>query len=937
MFRAGVAIDSTARRLGSASAAFAGAASSASASGAVGLSPDVYGSRPLLRGPDRRRGVALVLGLLGVCLVTVLLLLGQARSSPGVRSSSARHGWSALPVGARAAVSRGLGADQQSFFASRSASGVVSLRNPAQRLRVSFSDGGTTVVGPRGLRVGLSSLALGRAGSLQSPRLGAASLRQNRITYSSPAVGEWFANGPLGVEQGFTLTHRPTGSGPLKISQAFSGNATARVDADARGVTFTSHAGGLRYDDLLVTDATGARVPARLSIAGHRLVTTIHDARAVYPLRVDPTLQQTAELTASDGAANDEFGISVAVSGSTIVVGAYGRNSFQGAAYVFVEPAGGWGSATPTQAKLTASDGAAFDAFGFSVAVSADGSTVVAGARNATVGGNAGQGTAYVFSRPAGGWGSATPTQSKLTASDGAAGDNLGFSVAVSGDGTTVVAGAPNATVGANAVQGAAYVFAEPGGGWTDAIETAKLTASDGAVGSRLGTSVGVSADGSTVVAGAYGTTIGSNSFQGAAYVFVKPAGAWGSAAPTQAKLTASDGAPDDRLGRSVGVSGDGSTVVAGAPLATVGANFEGGAAYVFVRPGGGWVDRTEVAKLTASDGAAGDFLGSAAAVSADGSTVVAGAPNVTVGSNAAQGAAYVFVEPVGGWGSATPTQSKLTASDGAEGDRLGSSVGVSGVGSTVVTGSPLHNSDQGAALVFTGASTATALASSANPASVGGQVTYTATVNPVPDGGTVAFADGGTTIAGCGTAAVNTSSGTATCQATYTATGSHPITASYSGDSNYLASNSTTLIQTVTAAPTGPTGSTGSPPPSNAFKITSESGSSNGTITLDVELPGAGTVDVLGTHEDVSGAIASVLEPGGHRFDWGRDTVNATAPGTIKIKLKPGRDAKKLLARHHHHGWALKVSVWVTYTPTGGHARSEEVYVGVLKAKQHY
>ena len=91
-------------------------------------------------------------------------------------------------------------------------------------------------------------------------------------------------------------------------------------------------------------------------------------------------MTQTAKLTASDGAAGDDFGSSVSISGNTVVVGArcHGRrNSHQGAAYVFTEPGSGWANMTQT-AKLTASDGAADDDFGYSVSIS--GNTVVVGA-----------------------------------------------------------------------------------------------------------------------------------------------------------------------------------------------------------------------------------------------------------------------------------------------------------------------------------------------------------------------------------------------------------------------------------------------------------------------------------------------------------------------------------------------------------------------------
>ncbi|MCP4373695.1 MAG: hypothetical protein GY797_37180, partial [Deltaproteobacteria bacterium] len=144
----------------------------------------------------------------------------------------------------------------------------------------------------------------------------------------------------------------------------------------------------LTYDQLHVTDAAGKTIPARLEL--HHSLSTIHhspftirilvfDKDALYPLTIDPWVQ-TAKLTASDGAAYDRFGYSVAVSENTVVVGAQGDadNGIEtGAAYVFVKPGSGWAD-MPQTAKLTASDGAAGDHFGYSVAVSGD--TVVAGA-----------------------------------------------------------------------------------------------------------------------------------------------------------------------------------------------------------------------------------------------------------------------------------------------------------------------------------------------------------------------------------------------------------------------------------------------------------------------------------------------------------------------------------------------------------------------------
>jgi hypothetical protein len=309
------------------------------------------------------------------------------------------------------------------------------------------------------------------------------------------------------------------------------------------------------------------------------------------------------------------------------------------------------------QAELTASDGGG--QLGLSVAVSSDGTTIVAGAPGSTIGSNSGQGAAYVFVMPEGGWANMTQTAT-LTASDGASDDGLGASVGVTSDDSTIVVGAVDATIGSNTGQGAAYVFVRPEGGWANMTQNAKLTASDGASSDNLGWSAGVSSDGSTIVAGAwqYG-----NGGPGAAYVFVRPEGGWANMTQN-AKLTASNGGWPDLLGYSVGISGDGGTIVAGARVG-----------YVFVRPGGGWANMTQTATLTASACSTADAVG----VSSDGTTIVAGCIYTPP-----SGAAYVFVRPAAGWSNPTQT-AKLTAPEGGFSTEFGSSLGTSTDGSTIV------------------------------------------------------------------------------------------------------------------------------------------------------------------------------------------------------------------------------------------------------------
>jgi len=378
--------------------------------------------------------------------------------------------------------------------------------------------------------------------------------------------------------------------------------------------------------------------------------------------------KQAAKLVASDGASGDEFGVQISVDGNTLAVAAPGENSGVGAVYIFVKSNDG---ATQV-AKLTASDGVAQENFGSSVSIS--GNTIVIGSADHSVGSNQSQGAAYVFVEPPSGWANMTQT-AELTASDGAANDLFGSGIAIRGN--TLVVGAPGATVGSNSEQGAAYVFVEPAGGWQNMLQTAKLTASNGAAQNALGASVSISSN--ALVAAAPG----GNDGHGAAYVFVEPEGGWANMTQT-AELTASAHAAFQAIALS------GNTVVAGAPY-TPGFGTQTGEALVYVRPSNGWKSTsTPNAVLTASNAVDGDELG--LSVSVNRNVVAAGAPNA-----AGTGAAYVFVEPLSGWANMTET-SEVTPSGGKSGDFFGRSV--ANLETTVLAGSPL-NEGEGAVYAF--------------------------------------------------------------------------------------------------------------------------------------------------------------------------------------------------------------------------------------------
>ena len=375
---------------------------------------------------------------------------------------------------------------------------------------------------------------------------------------------------------------------------------------------------------------------------------------------VNVTWVQQAELASSDGAAYDNFGFSVAVDGSTVVVGAPGQkvgsNGGQGAVYIFVKNGETW----IQQAELTASDGNAGDQLGYSVSVS--GGTVVAGAWLET-GGSVSQGAAYVFSESGGTW----TQQAKLTAADGAGFDYFGTSVAVSGGTAAVVGG------------GRAYVFVQSGSTWS---QQAELTAGNGFF--------SVAVDNNILVAGAVRQAVGSNQDQGSAYVFARSGTTW----TQQAELTASDGGAYDSFGVSVAVSGGIALVGAVCHPASRGGAYCGpGAAYMFGQSDRGtW---TQQAELTASDGKSGDDFGRS--VSTNGSSAVVGARCHLFSGGCGTGAAYVFVESSGTWSQ----QAKLTGSNVKRGDGFGMSVAASGMTAVVGVSTFGSNPIPGSAYVF--------------------------------------------------------------------------------------------------------------------------------------------------------------------------------------------------------------------------------------------
>jgi hypothetical protein len=273
--------------------------------------------------------------------------------------------------------------------------------------------------------------------------------------------------------------------------------------------------------------------------------------------RSGTTWTQQAKLTAGDGVANDSFGYSVALSGDTALVGDnqddIGANTDQGSAYIFTRSGTTW----TQQAKLTAGDGAAYDSFGFSVALS--GNTALVGAYRDYIGANTNVGSAYVFVRSGTSW----AQQARLTASPRAGNSYFGRSVAISGD-TALVGMCLNEFPDYNS-QTSAYIFTRSGETW---MQQARLTSPSAPFYDNFGCSVSLSGD--TALVGAF--------FGESAYVFNRRGTDW----MQPVFLAASDGTGiyNDSFGAAVAVSDD--TALVGAMRDMIGSNAVQGSAYFY-------------------------------------------------------------------------------------------------------------------------------------------------------------------------------------------------------------------------------------------------------------------------------------------------------------------------------------------------------------------
>jgi FG-GAP repeat len=583
-----------------------------------------------------------------------------------------------LPGAAQSYISGSLGTDLRAYHVETRANG---FHAGSRGLASDFSAQGVEISHESAhLRLALDSYGhgdtLNKVSAASAKRVSA-----NRVEYQRQGLTEWYINGPLGLEQGFTIDRaEKNATGRLTVALAIDGNMTASVEEGGRGVGLSGHDSKeqFEYAGLVSTDADGKELPSRLEVAGNRLLIKVDDAGARYPVTIDPTY--TLKTAFTNFVPPDDAGVSVAVDvilaqhDYVVVVGARGavqpisiggNGSTSGVAYVFeslgcINAPGCW-----TRSTLYPSDGQNGDFFGGSVSIDNNsystwnGKTIAVGASNHTVAGNAAAGEAYVFVKPGTTWLNHHET-TRLTNGAGQPGVEFGFAVSVSSN--MVVVGEPQPYSCAACTAGAAYIYKRPGA-WPGAMLVPTSTLFTPALpnGSEFGFSVSISSYGGgnqpgVAIVGApqlpgFG---GCNCGPGSAYIYQEPSGGWTAITPVTATLN-NPYPTNDWFGFSVSMS-IGTWAAVGAPNATCDPSIETtcpsgypvqtGLAYEFMN----WPTVTlPDVTMYPSDGLTGDLFGFAVSTNGKGALdVVVGAPLHSNGSR--QGKGYFFKGGSGPW-----------------------------------------------------------------------------------------------------------------------------------------------------------------------------------------------------------------------------------------------------------------------------------------------
>jgi hypothetical protein len=632
--------------------------------------------------------VTLAAALLAVVLSHALLAAGGGSGAPSARATeTSSSALGRLSPAARASISASLGADEQAYHFAR-APGGFQAANPAQHLAVSAGRAGVSVR-ERHLELGFGLQAIGYGNSLRAVRTLGPSRVANRVTYAGAQASEWYANGPLGLEQGFTVNHAPVlrAAGPLTLAISLSGNAHASLVAGGQSVNFTAAGGGaLRYGGLSVTDASGRALHSSLALAGGRLLLRVDARGARYPLRVDPNVEEAEkELRPTEGEETERAGISVALSadGGTALVGAPAGEG-GGAVWVFTRNSEGdyeqseeltSGDAEVSSILASCGEQQAGEEpdecrFGSSLAISPDGETAVVGAPGA----NNREGAVFMFTNSGSGW-----EGMEVTSPGATVGGVFGRSVALSANGEIALIGAPGERDG----RGQAWVYKRSDTTWTQLGQP--LSAGDQEDDAHFGKSVALSGSAEVALIGAPD----EGEHDGGVWVFESSvAGGFLLGSRLQAAALGSQA----RFGSSVALSEDGDTALVSAPdREGPSGEQDAGAVLAFARYGSQWAEQKPALEGPAEEN---ELFGFSVALSPEGDTAVVGAPR----GRAGVGEAWLYERSASGWSSPA---TELIGRDEQGKARFGKSVAASAGGEVELIGAPGNGGREGTAWAF--------------------------------------------------------------------------------------------------------------------------------------------------------------------------------------------------------------------------------------------
>lgn len=642
-------------------------------------------------------------GTTTLVLLTAFALVGKSidisqpakrvpQQSPYNRAAIQSRYPGALPADLLPIVAQTLAARSPAAWNAHVSKQTVEFDNPAQHFTASFNQDGAQLqfAGKQQEQLGIHLLALRDGKAIYAVAPAKASVKDKRVELAHDhGLTEWYVNSPLGLEQGFTLAKPLAAGDSLALVFRLEGNLTPKLNGNVLDFHGAQDQRVLRYSSLLAYDARHHGLPARMRLNGRILELAVDTRAARYPITIDPVIAAVTSITDTNPSSGELFGLSVALSadGNTALIGAPGVTTLAppvtnaGDAFIFTRSNGSWSLA----AILFDPAAANYDGFGQSVSLSADGTRALIGTNAGCPNcGTSGTGAAYLFIQTSGTW-SSSPTS---TFSDPSAqsGDYFGDSVALSGDGNTALIGAFGTNFyNPNLSQvGVAWVYTESGGSWaTNPAAAAGLVSNPIAAGALVGYSVALSYYGTSAMVGAPGTNVGGNSSVGAAYLYIRPSGGWSGTPSASQSFYDPNVRANGNLGASVAITPDGSEVLIGDPGTHNGVPGVG-AAYLFTQSNGTW-SGFPTASFSDGGGFTDDF-GISVALSGDGVLALIGAPYANSSGQSASGTVYAFAEANGAW----PANPSFGLGDpaAASGDLFGSSValGGSGVG-TGVTG----------------------------------------------------------------------------------------------------------------------------------------------------------------------------------------------------------------------------------------------------------